>query len=71
MSDVIPSYTLAGAGNSVQCFPRDRYREQADTETLFSPEGSCFERQDAISPRTLDTYGARYGRRVSADDIFY
>jgi predicted helicase len=59
MTDVIPCLTLAGAGNSVQCFP-----------SLFAAAGTGNQRHDGISPRTLDRYRERYGDAVTAADVF-
>jgi len=71
MTDTIPCLTLAGAGNSNQCFPRFRYVAVDDTDSLFAGNGARYERHDAISARTLDAYRERYGPDVNADDIFY
>ncbi|MHB1582499.1 MAG: DEAD/DEAH box helicase [Acidimicrobiales bacterium] len=71
MTDAIPCLTLAGAGNSNQCFPRYRYTEIGGEDSLFASSGTGYERHDAISPRTLDRYRERYGDKVSADDVFH
>lgn len=68
MVGVVPCNELAGAGNTVQCFPRYRYSELDPSGAMF---GERFERHDAISQIALDTYRARYGADVTADDIFY
>ena len=70
LTDTIPCLTLAGAGNSNQCFPRYRYSEVGGEDSLFSGGGTGYERHDAISARTLDRYRERYGDDVSADDVF-
>ena len=70
MTDVIPCLTLAGAGNSVQCFPRYHYTKTGDEDSLFAAAGTGNQRHDAISPRTLDRYRERYGDAVTAADVF-
>ena len=70
MTDVVPACHLVGAGNAVQCFPRYRYVEAADQSSLFRND-SGYERHDAISQRSLDTYRDRFGDHVTSDDVFY
>ena len=71
MTDTVPCLHLADASNGSQCFPRYRYVETDDGGGLFGGTGDRFERRDAISERTLERYRARYGNRVSADDVFH
>ncbi len=71
ITDAVPCLHLAGAGNAVQCFPRYRYTETGGEGSLFAASGTGYERHDAISPRALDRYRARYGDKVSADDVFH
>ena len=46
-----------------------RYTEVGE-DSLFS-DASGYERQDAISSHTLDTYRTQFGDQVTVDDIFY
>ncbi|MDA8310766.1 MAG: DEAD/DEAH box helicase family protein [Actinomycetota bacterium] len=69
LTDAIPCLTLAGAGNSNQCFPRYRYTEVGGEDSLFAAN-TGYERHDAISARTLDRYRERYGDKVTADNVF-
>ncbi len=71
LADAIPSFHLADASNGSQCFPRYRYTDTGGTDSLFVTTGERYERHDAISSRTLDTYRARFGADVSADDVFH
>ena len=76
ISDVVPCLHLAGAGNPVQCFPRYSYTEASGAaNALLDADdmtgGITYERHDAISPRTLERYRARYGDDVTADDVFH
>jgi predicted helicase len=71
MTDSIPCLTLAGAGNPSQCFPRYYYTKVGDKGSLFDSGDTGYERHDAISSYTLDRYRARYGDRVTADDVFH
>lgn len=52
-------------------FPRYHYVETDGSGELFAGTRDCFERRDAISERSLEHYRARYGGRVSADDVFH
>ena len=63
--DFIPNVDIF---DKSQCFPRYRYSELDPNGAMF---GERFERHDAISQIALDTYRARYGADVTADDIFY
>jgi len=67
--NVIPNLALSDPG---QCFPRYRYTRTEDDGTNVSWVGASanYERHDAISSRTLDRYRARYGDKVTADDVF-
>ena len=71
MTDAVPDLCLADASHGSQCFPRYRYVEKPGAGSLFESDGDRFERDDAISDRTLDAYRARFGDKVSADDVFY
>jgi predicted helicase len=68
MTDVIPNLALSDPS---QCFPRYYYTKVGDKGSLFASGDNGYERHDAISPRILDRYRARYGDRVTADDIFH
>ncbi len=70
MTSAVPSFHFADASNGNQCFPRYHYTTASDDGSLFAASGSGYERHDAISPRTLDHYRARYSDAVTADDVF-
>jgi predicted helicase len=68
MTSVIPNLHLLDTG---QCFPRYFYTKTNSESSLFGPNGNSYQKNDAISPRTLERYRDRYGNNVSADDVFY
>jgi predicted helicase len=68
MIDVIPNLALSDPG---QCFPRYYYTKVDGEGSLFASSDNGYERHDAISPRMLERYRARYGDEVTADDVFH
>ncbi|MHB1523024.1 MAG: DEAD/DEAH box helicase [Candidatus Dormibacteria bacterium] len=70
MVDIVPDLCLADVSHGSQCFPRYRYVSRTDAGSLFG-SGDRYERQDAISQRTLEAYRSRFGDGVTADDVFH
>ena len=75
-TDCVPCLHLADASLGSQVFPRYYYVEttadakiKADDELIDDED--TYERRDAISPQTLESYQKHYGVDITADDVFY
>ena len=75
-TDCVPCLRLADASLGSQVFPRYYYVEttadakiKADDELIDDED--TYERHDAISPQTLESYQKHYGVDITADDVFY
>ena len=70
MTDIIPDLEVVGKS---QCFPLYYYEERAKAApSLFDTAGeSEYIRRDGVSDFILTQARARYGERVSKEDIFY
>ena len=75
-TDCVPCLHLADASLGSQVFPRYYYVEttadakiKADDELIDDED--TYERQDTISPQTLESYQKHYGVDITADDVFY
>jgi predicted helicase len=71
IANIIPDYELIGKS---QCFPRYYYEEDAKKKaTLLAPKDTFegYTRHDAITDYIYKESQAKYGSKVTKDDIFY